>query len=124
MDSAQALHGFWSGFEWAAYDSTTVPSSEMTPAIPRITYDVAMAEFEAPVTLSASLWDRGYSWARISQKTEEIFDYIGLGGILIPYDDGKLWIRRGTPFAQRMSDEDDAIRRVYINIEVEYFTNK
>lgn len=124
MNSAQAIQSFWESFDWAAYDSSTVPSEEMAPEMPRITYDVAKAEFEAPITLSASLWDRGYSWERISRKEEEIFNYIGLGGVLVPYDYGKLWIKRGTPFAQRMADEDDAIRRVYLNIEVEYFTNK
>ena len=42
---------------------------------------------------------------------------------LIPCDEGYLWIKRGNPFAQRMSDENDGIRRIYINIELEYFTS-
>lgn len=124
MDSAQALHKFWSGFGWKAYDESTVPSQAFDPEMPRITYSVAMAEFENTIVLSASLWARSYSWEDVSLKADEIYDAIGLGGTLLTYDDGKIWVKRGTPFAQRMPDEDDAIRRIYLNIEVEYFTAK
>ena len=54
----------------------------------------------------------------------EIGAAIGLGGKIIPFDGGKLWIKRGTPFAQRMSDENEQIRRIYLNVEVEYFTSQ
>lgn len=124
MDSAQAYHRFWSRFGWKAYDSATVPSTAFDPEMPRITYDVAMAEFLSDVLLSASLWDRSYSWENISKKADEIYEYIGLGGRLIYYDGGSIWIKRGSPFAQRMSDEDDTVRRINLNVEVEYFTSK
>lgn len=123
-DYAQALHEFWSGFGWSAYDATTVPSKSFTPQMPRITYEVAYDEFETDVYLSVSLWDYGYSWENISKKADEIYSYVGLGGRIIQYDDGYIWIRRGHPFAQRMADEDDAVRRIVINVTVEYFTGK
>ena len=124
MDSAQALHKFWSGFGWKAYDSATVPSEDFEPEIPRITYDVTMSEFLSDAMLSASLWDRSYSWERVSKKAYEIYKHIGLGGKLIKYKDGIIWIKRGSPFMQRMTDEDDTIRRIYLNIDAEYFTSK
>lgn len=123
-DYAQALHEFWSGFDWKAYDESTVPSSESSPEIPRITYSVAVDEFLSDVMLSASLWDKTYSWENISKKADEIYSYIGLGGRIIDYDDGYIWIKRGHPFAQRMSDEDDTIRRIFLNIEAEYITGR
>lgn len=124
MDYAQALHGFWSSFDWKAYDSATVPSEKFSPAIPRITYEVAMSEFEQTNLVSASLWDKGTSWERISKKADEIYDRIGLGGIIISHDDGMIWIKRSSPFATRMADEDENIRRVYLQLEIENFTNK
>ena len=123
-DYAQALHEFWSGFGWSAYDSTTVPSKPLTPQMPRITYEVVYDEFLSENIESVSLWDYGYSWENISKKADEIFNYIGLGGKVISYDDGYIWIKRGHPFAQRMADEDDAVRRIVINVTVEYFTSK
>jgi hypothetical protein len=92
-------------------------------ALPYLTYNVSMAYFDEPVMMSASLWYRGLSWVDITQKAMEIAAYIGLGGRIIPFDGGKLWIKRGTPFAQRMSDENEQIRRIYLNVEVEYFTS-
>ena len=122
MDSAQALHNFWSSFGWTAYDENTVPSEEMSPALPRITYRVSMTEFDEPIQLTASLWDRSYSWEAISIKCNQIYAAIGLGGIMIPYNDGTIWLKRGVPFSQRMSDEDDSIRRIVLTLEAEYFT--
>lgn len=122
MDSAQALHQFWSSFSWKAYDESTVPSEEFNPEIPRITYEVAESEIGYPITLTASLWDRTFSWASISQKANEIFSRIGQGGILVPYDGGAIWISRASPFSQRMTDEDDAVRRIIINISAEFLS--
>lgn len=123
MDRAQAYHDFWSEFNWKAYDSSTVPSEELNPEMPRITYDFGAGEFEDEIQLSASLWDNSYSWSRIQAKAEEIYESIGLGGKIINYDKGKIWIKRGSPFYQRMPDENDSIRRIYININVEFFTS-
>lgn len=122
MDSAQALHQFWSGFEWKAYDASTVPAKDFEPAIPRITYDVSTSEINYPVFLTASLWDRSFSWAAVSQKADEIYSYIGQGGVMVPFDGGAIWITRGSPFSQRVADEDDAIRRIMININAEFIS--
>lgn len=120
MDSAQAIQSFWSGFGWAAYDQYTVPSQEQDPEMPRITYEVVTPDPNYPAAMSASLWDKSYSWHDISKKAQEIFDFIGRGGCMVPFDGGCLWIKRGTVFSQRMSDTDDTIRRIYLTIEVEY----
>lgn len=123
MDSLQTLHSFWSSHGLKAYDENTVPDNAMSANGGKyLTYSAATAYFDEPVMLSASLWYKSTSWAEITQKADQIGKAIGLGGKLISCDDGYLWIKRGVPFAQRMSDEDDTIRRIYINVEVEYFT--
>ena len=122
MDKFQALHQFWSSFSWKAYDQNTVPSEDLQPEMPRITYEAGTAGFEDIANLTASLWDKSYSWASVSAKAEEIFAYIGLGGAKVNFDGGQIWITRGSPFAQRMSDEDDSIRRIVLQVQVEYLT--
>ena len=122
MNSAQALHQFWSSFDWAAYDESTVPSENLSPVMPRITYQVAGAGFDEPIQLNASLWDKSYSWANITAKCEQIYRAIGLGGVMLGYDSGHVWLKRGVPFSQRMFDEDDSIRRIYLTIEAEFIT--
>lgn len=125
MDNLKTLHDFWSSFGLKAYDENTVPDDAMAANGGKyITYSVATAYFNEPVALSASIWYKSTSWAEITQKADLIGERIGLGGTVIKSDDGYLWIKRGTPFSQRMSDEDDTIRRIYLNIEAEYFTPK
>lgn len=119
VSKEQALDQFWSGFGLDAYDETAVPDGTKTPYI---TYNVVTDSLGSPVAMSASLWYRSTSWAAITEKAKEIAAYIGRDGRRIRYDGGVLWVKRGTPFAQRMSDEDDTIRRIYINIEAEYIS--
>lgn len=122
MDSAQALHQFWSGFGLSAYDANSVPSREIQLPARYITYEVAESNFATPIPLTASLWFRETTWENITKKAEAIRQYLGQGGVLLAFDGGRLWIKRGNPFSQRMRDEDDSWKRIYINVEAEYFT--
>ena len=118
MDKVQTLHSFWSGFGLKAYDETSVPDEAV---LPYITYEVSVDDFGSPRTQSASLWYRSSSWADITAKEQEIADFITRGGRMIKYDGGAMWLQKGRPWAQRMSDSsDDMIRRIVLSVTVEY----
>lgn len=117
MNKAQALYSFWSSFGYPAYDANTVPEDA---TFPRITYESVTDSFNNTVLLSASIWDRNLSWVRSEEISSDISDIVGDGGLNVAYDGGMIWIRRGTPFAQRLGDPDDSIRRILINLEAEY----
>lgn len=119
MDKEQAIHDFWSGFGLTAYDSNTVPDGAQTPYI---TYDVSIDNIGNPVLLTGSIWYRSTSWEAITKKKDEIAEAIGYGHKIIKVDGGYIYITRGSPFAQRMSNEDDSIRRIYINLMAEFLT--
>lgn len=120
MDKYQALNDFWNSFALPAYDDYSVPDD---PEYPFISYSVLTDSLDKPVFLNASLWYRTYSWEGISMKAEEISRRITEMNA-IPLDNRQyLYLTKGTPFAQRMNDpSDDAIRRVYLNIEAEFLT--
>lgn len=122
MDKFQALQSFWSSFGIPAFDENTVPTGDDRPALPYITYDAKASSFGDSVSVSGSLWYYGTSWSAITTKFTEIDARIGLGGCMIPVDGGAVWIRRGSPFAQRVSDDNDMIRRIFMNIEAEFIT--
>lgn len=124
MNAQAALNSFWHGFGWDAFDENSVPENSFATRSQYITYSAPQAFFDEPITESASLWMRSTSWGEIVAKMQQIAEYIGVGGKLFKTDDGYLWIKRGTPFAQRMSDEDPAVRRIYLNLEIEFFTSK
>lgn len=121
MDKAQALQSFWSSFDLPAYDQRSVPADA---AMPYITYNVSTGAIGDTLVLDASLWYRSSSWAAVSQKADEIAQYIGeYGHKIIAFDSGKLYLTQGTPFAQRMADDVDIeVKRIYINVMAEYLS--
>lgn len=122
MDKFQVLQSFWGSFGIPAYDVNTVPTGDNRPSLPYITYNVVVSDLGSPVAMSASLWYYGTSWEPITAKLNDISFAIGRGGRVLPVNDGAVWLKKGVPFAQRMSDPDDMIRRILINIEAEYLT--
>lgn len=123
MDKQQALHSFWSSFGLTAYDENTVPDNALEKNGGKyLTYNVATAALGEPVAIFANLWYKSSSWAEITAKANEMADTIGRGGKIVPFDGGYIWICRGTPFSQRMADDDDTIRRIYINVMAEYLS--
>lgn len=127
MMKEQALYNFWNSFGIQAFEENSVPIGEDAPKFPYITYQVVIDSFDNQVQLTASLWDRdknGYSaLLENSKKAEEISQTIGRGGKILKCDNGRIWIKRGTPFAQNMGDEsDNLIKRKYLNITAEFFT--
>lgn len=119
MDKWEALHDFWSSFGIPAYDSSDVPDDAV---MPYITYSAQVGPFESILLLNASVWYRSTSWREISNKVDEIAQ--ALNGYRLESLDGRqyLFLTQGEPFAQRMPDEDDRVRRVYINVMAEFFT--
>lgn len=123
MDKAKALQKFWEQFSWDAYSAQTVPTGENAPKLPYITYDTSSDSFDNQLMLTASLWDNSMSWKKVEQKTAEIAKKIGENGYYIAkIDDGYMLVKKGSPFAQRMGDDDNSLRRVVINIVVEFLT--
>ena len=121
MNKTQAIHNFWSGFEWPAYDESTVPDDA---PYPRITYTVQTDSLGNVLLLSASLWDRSTSWEKISQKADEIGrEIVNIYPSAIKLNDGGLYITKGSPFATRMTEpNNDSIRRIFLNINAEFLT--
>ena len=130
MDKAQALNQFWNSFGLRAYEVSTVPEyifengEKVKVEMPYITYDVMTDNIERVVNLSASLWYRSTSWEDITLKAKEIEKRLAEhGGEVVKLDRGYMYIYPGTPFTQHGTDPDDAIRRININVQVEFLTD-
>ena len=120
---AATIYEFWNNFEMPACEENSVPTGEDAPKFPYITYQLVTDSLGNEVAMTASLWYRGTSWVEANAKTEEISQRIGRKGAVLDCNGGKVWIKRGTPFAQNMGDEsDNLIKRIYLNITAEYLT--
>lgn len=120
---AATIYEFWNNFEMPAYEENSVPTGEDAPKFPYITYQLVTDSLGNEVAMSASIWYRGTSWLEANAKTDEVSRAIGRKGAVLDCNGGKIWIKRGTPFAQNMGDEsDNLIKRKYLNITAEYLT--
>ena len=121
MTKAAALHEFFNGFGIPFYPSTNVPEDVI---FPWGTYELITSAWEGgEVGITVNLWYRTESEAVPNAKAEEISKAIGLGGKIIRCDGGAIWLKRGSPWCQNLSDETDTmIKRRYINVSAEYFT--
>ena len=121
MTKAAALHSFFSGFGLMVYEENSVPDDAV---FPYITYSLTTDSFsDYSSALTISLWYRSTSWKAVNAKCEEVSAAISYGGQLIDCDGGRIWIKRGQPFANSMGDtSDDQIKRKLINLSVDYLT--
>jgi hypothetical protein len=123
MNKWEALQAFWESFGWSAYDQNSVDTGSLAPSLPYITYEAQTGAIGQVLTLTASLWDRSTSWKSVSDKADEIAEEIGYACKIAEIDGGYLYITKGQPFAQRMSDpEDSEIKRIYIILNAEFLT--
>lgn len=120
MDNSQALQQFWSSFGPKAYDESTVPDDVK---FDYITYDVVLGDITSEVPMNASIWTRSNSWVSAVNYEKLISKRLGLGGVMIHTDEGAIWIKKGSPFSQRVADPDKSIRRIYINVTCEFISN-
>ena len=119
LDKFQAINYFWNSFGIPAYESTTVPEDANLGDF-YITYEATIDSLDRAIPMSASIWKlKTMSWDEISQKAEQISKALEKVYV-VPMQVGYLYVTRGTPFAQRMSDEDDSTRRIYLNIMAEF----
>jgi len=117
MTKAAAIQAFMSQFGIPAYSDAAVPENA---ALPYITYTPVSGSWgDGQVPLYVNIWTKG-SEADINARAEQIGDALGIGGVMLPYGDGAVWLMRGTPFSQAVQDTDSEIKRRYINITAEF----
>lgn len=117
MDREQALNTFWNSFGVKAYEVNTVPDNA---PYKKIAYEVVVGDFGSPVPCTVYLYDRHISWQGITELLHLIDNRLKHGGVQVPFDNGTIWICKASPFATRLDGEDDTIRRIVVNLQIEY----
>lgn len=118
MTPEAAIYQFFSGFGIPAYASSSVPTEA---EYPYLTYDLAVGSWlDGEVNITVNLWYYGGSEAAPNEKARQIGAAIGFGGKTLPCDGGFVWLKKGAPFCQSMTEDNDNVRRRYINISAEY----
>lgn len=132
MNKQQAYNAFFSRFGVFAFEENTVPTDDVFAQLiasgnikskfPYITYQVLTDDLDHAVFPTASIWDKGSSWERADLLANAISEYVQ-NTTTIKLDNGRMFITKGSPFAQHQEDAADTdIRRIVLNFGVEFFT--
>lgn len=116
-----AIHQFMNGFGIPAYPITSVPEDAEMPYLTYTLYLNAWDEGEQNIPVD--VWYRTESEAEPNAKVTDISKAVGMGGKIIQCEDGNIWIKRGSPFAQTVQDVDNTIKRRLINLSIECNTD-
>ena len=121
MTKSETVQAFLERCGGAVYAAASVPDDA---EFPYTTYEMQTAAYgdgEVPITVNA--------WFYTSSETvpdaycDKLSSLIGRGGVMLPCDGGAVWIKRGSPFAHRIKNTgEDTIKRRYINLSAEFFT--
>ena len=120
MTKGAALQSFFGGI-MTSYAASSVPENA---TLPYLTYDFSTSAWDGgEVGLTVNMWFRTTSEKEPNVAVDKLSKAIGLGGVQLPCDDGVIWLKRGSPWAQSLTDETDkTIKRRYINVTAEYLT--
>ena len=120
MTKNKALYAWFNKF-MPFYRASSVPDDVV---MPYGTYEYIDSAFDSgEVGLTVNLWFRTESEAIPDEKAQELSKRIGYGGVTTPCDEGYIWLKRGSPFCQSLTYENEpTIKRRYINITAEYLT--
>ena len=120
MTKGAALQAFFGGI-MTAYAASAVPDDA---TLPYLTYDLITSAWgSGEVGLTVNMWFRTTSEKEPNAAVDKLSKAIGIGGVQLPCDDGIIWLKRGSPWAQSLTDETDkTIKRRYINVTAEYIT--
>lgn len=131
MNKQQAYNAFWSGFGVLAFEENSAPAISDVKAIAKsmnlpddiwIAYQVIVDDLGHPVYPTASIYSRSTSWQKADTLSNAISARIQEMNT-IKLDNGRMFITKGSPFAQhQLESEDLNIRRVILNLGIEFFT--
>lgn len=121
MTKDKALYTFFAGFGLDTYTQTSVPDDVI---LPYLTYEPIFSAWDGgEVGITVNLWYYTDSEAVPNAKAQEISNHIGLGGVMVPCDEGAIWIKRGVPWCQNITDDTNPnIKRRYIQVTAEFLT--
>ena len=127
MSYSSAYKSYWLQYGIPVYNENTVPDNI---PMPYITYQYAENGFDdGEVYLTVNLYYQGLSWLEAELKANEICIVAKNDGvvelsssekIVVKCDDGYIWIKRSSPFIQRVNDPNENVRHIVINVAVEF----
>ena len=136
LDTAIALHSFFSGFGVPAFVENCVPDELYTESVdpvsgktvgvttpvdpPYITYELREPEPGERSSLKARVWDIDTDFEFVARKADEIKTAIGRG-ISLPVPGGAVWLWLDTNFCQFQPTDEPKLKVAYLSLIIGAF---
>ncbi len=122
MTKEATLHKFFNSFGVPAYPASAVPEDCV---FPWITYELTTGSWDdGEIGLTVNIWCYTTDENEPNQLAREMAEKIGRGGKLIACDGGAIWLKRGNPWCQNLTDDTERqIKRRYLNVTAEFLTS-
>lgn len=114
---AKSIYNFLSPIA-PAFLENSVPAG--TP-FPYITYSLNSEDWFNEGLMQVRIWTKSSSLVQVSDLTDKLEDIIGNGIAVKLVGGGTIYIYKGSPFAQFVSDDDISIKTVYINLNYKLY---
>lgn len=117
----QSMYNFLKQFA-QPYDSMQVPinnqglSSNENAQFPYLTYNMTIEDWDEDGVVQIMIYDRADSSSRVYDIASKLEENIGQ---MKMHDN--LVIRKGSPFAQEMAQDDIEIKCLFVNLQVNYY---
>lgn len=113
-----ALQAFFSSLGIPAYPASSVQDKHEDRYL---TYDLRTGAFDTgEVSITVNLWFYTTSEEEPNAMARKLSETIGNGGKTLWCDGGFIWLKRGSPWCQNLSD--GTYKRRYINMTAEFLT--
>lgn len=117
LDKWSVQKVYWSSFGLPAYEENTVPDDAV---MPYLTYQAVSGQLGGLPNATANLFYKGTSWAKIMQEVGTIEKFIDRQMF---FDGGIMKVRKPLQnFAQPMPESDKKVRRMRLNVEIEFLS--
>ncbi len=122
MNKYKALYQWFNNLGIPFYVDTNIPD-EKEIQYPYGTYQNVIDAWSNGVSITVRLYYRSTSEVEINKMADKIESLLKNGGQRVLCDEGMMWITKGSPFCQAISDATDTtIKSRYINVNIEYLT--
>lgn len=117
-DGAKMLIKWLSDNVLKAYHEPVYEKTEL----PYISLAYSESDWSDSTNQQITIWSRKDStYSEAFGYADTLSDLIGTAGVLLSNDDCKLYITKGSPFAQPLMDDTKTIRAVVVNLNIKLY---
>ena len=109
----KTLYSYFNSFGVSAYLDNSAPTGA---TFPYITYTLNYEDGYIDNLIQVRIWTKSTSLVQLTTLVDKIGDNVNNGITINGADGGTIWIKKGSPFAQFIPEEDLTLKVAYLTL--------